>query len=174
MSLIPDGQLCEAFDPMMILPSKTEGIIDNPMNANTSCSAPAYVYLEGSHGKRFLCDFHYEYEKSITLDRTPQLWPKISKILIDQRRDIEKTFSKPKENNRTVFGKCWCGYDGYVRLDGTKNNSSIKEYCNFHYRKLLYRYLSNNLILQDLYDIIDDRCFMTESVIEEAEKLTEL
>lgn len=50
---IPDGQVCQAFDPMMILPEKTNYIIDNPMKANTSCVAPASVYLDGSREKDF-------------------------------------------------------------------------------------------------------------------------
>jgi hypothetical protein len=170
---IPEGQLCESFDPMMIFPEKTDGIVKKGA-PNTSCFAPAFVYLEGTRGKRFLCDFHYEYERSITVARTPELWPKISKVFIDERERIRDTFAIPKQNFRTVFGTCWCGYEGFVRLDGSKNNEETKEFCNFHYRKLLYRHLSNNSILEDIYTIIDDRHFMSDTIAEEAEKLPTL
>jgi hypothetical protein len=170
---IPQGQLCQAFDPMMIFPEKTDGIIKEGA-PNTSCFAPASVYLEGTRGKRFICDFHYEYERSITVDRTPELWQEISKIFIDEREKIRETFALPKNSTRTVFGTCWCGQEGFVRLDGSKNNEDTKEFCNFHYRKLLYRHLSNGSILEDIYTIIDDRYFMTDSVIEETNKLTGL
>ena len=77
MISIPQGQLCQAFDPMMYLPEKTLHIIDDPSKANTSCVAPAFVYLEGSRGKRFLCDYHYFYEKNMTESSTPNLWKDI-------------------------------------------------------------------------------------------------
>lgn len=170
-NLIPQNQLCQAFDPMMILPEKTKDIIDNPMTANTSCAAPAYVYLEGSRGKRFLCDFHYEYEKSITLDRTPTLWENIIQILIDNRDAIKETFDF-HDRDRSVFGNCWCDQEAFVKLIPHDTNKQASFFCNFHYRKLKYRHLSNNLPLEYIYDIIDDRRFMKDTITEEVKKLT--
>ena len=71
---IPEGQLCQAYDPIMINPEKTVNIIEDPMTANTSCVAPAHIYMEGSRGKRFLCDYHYASEAILTQQRTPHLW----------------------------------------------------------------------------------------------------
>jgi hypothetical protein len=76
----------------MIIPEKTNYIINDPMKANTSCVAPASVYIEGVRGKRFLCDYHYHYEKNITLVRTPEQWDEIAKIVIDERDLIRETF----------------------------------------------------------------------------------
>jgi len=54
---IPEGQVCQAFDPLMMMPEKLlRPELKNRMS--TSCVAPAYVYIEGSRGQRFLCDFH--------------------------------------------------------------------------------------------------------------------
>lgn len=57
-------QQCQAFDPMMLLESKAQQLSSELKRLSTSCVAPAYVYVEGSHGKKYLCDFHYIYEKS--------------------------------------------------------------------------------------------------------------
>lgn len=174
VSFIPEGQLCQAFDPMMILPEKTADIIDDPMKASTSCVAPAYTYLEGSRGKRFLCDFHYEYERSITSDRTPELWPAVAQIFIDNREDIQNTFSKHK-NPRSVFGKCWCDLEAFVKLIPHDEYQGPSLFCNFHFRKFYYRHLSNrSMIVDKHFDIIDDRQFMNMTIKEEALKLTGL
>jgi len=171
MSDIPSGQLCQAFDPMMILPEKTKGIIKSSMKANTSCVAPAYVYLEGARGKRFLCDYHYYYEKNMTLVRTPELWNDISKILIDNREEIRKTFPKILGNSvSNTFKSCWCGIPGLVKATNHGNQDFF--FCNFHYRKIFFRYLSNGRDMNEDYSVIDERVNLKLSVAEEAEQLT--
>lgn len=169
---IPDGQVCQAFDPMMILPEKTNYIIDNPMKANTSCVAPASVYLDGSRGKRFLCDYHYHYEKDMTEVRTPELWDSIANFVIDNRESIRNTFPEiVGEPAYKTFGKCWCGYESLVKATRLDNGGQ-SFFCNFHYRKLFFRYLSNGRQMHDDYSIIDERINLKISVAEEAEKLT--
>ena len=59
---IPEGQICQAFDPRMIKTEEELRKHNTNLQPNTSCLAPAYVYVEGKHGKRFLCDSHYYYE----------------------------------------------------------------------------------------------------------------
>ena len=172
VSTIPSDQICQAFDPIMIIPEKTNYIIPDHMKANTSCVAPASVYLEGSRGKRFLCDYHYHYEKDMTLVRTPELWKEISSIVIDERELIRETF--PEIQGTSVsdsFGKCWCGYVSLVKATRHDNGSS-SFFCNFHYRKLFYRYLSNGRNMLDDYSIIDERVKLKISIAEEAELLT--
>lgn len=169
---IPDGQLCEAFDPMMILPEKTNYIINDPLKASTSCVAPAFVYLEGSRGKRFLCDYHYHYEKDITLARTPKLWEGVCQKIIDNRNLISNTFpTNYIDGIENIMKKCWCGTDSFVMATRHDNGDSTF-FCNFHYRKLFYRYLSNGRQITDDYDILDGRINMKISVVEEVEKLT--
>jgi hypothetical protein len=171
MDRIPEGQLCQAFDPMMILPEKTQEIIESPMRANTSCVAPAYVYLEGTRGKRFLCDYHYYYEKDMTLVRTPELWNDISKTLIDNREEVRKTFPKILGSSvSNTFKSCWCGKNGLVKA--TKYGNQEFFFCNFHYRKIFFRYLSNDRNMSEDYSIIDERENLKLSIAEEAERLT--
>lgn len=172
INAIPDGQVCQAFDPMMILPEKTNYIIDNPMKANTSCVAPASVYLEGSRGKRFLCDYHYHYEKDMTTVRTPELWSTIAEIVIDDRESIRNTFPEILgESVSDSFGNCWCGYSSLVKAT-RHDDSSSTFFCNFHYRKLFFRYLSNGRQMGEDYSIIDERIKLNISIAEEAEQLT--
>ena len=172
MILSPFKETCQAFDPMMILESKTSGIITNPGLANTSCKAPAYIYLEGARGKRFLCDFHFFYEKDITLSRTNKQWQDIEKIFIDKLEEIKTTFPESTGASIENFEGCWCkSKQSYVKLI-YKKNKSVSFLCNFHYRKLFYRYLSNDRFVEEDYDIIDERSQMKISIREEAEQLT--
>lgn len=169
---IPEDQLCQAFDPMMIIPEKTNYIIDNPMKANTSCVAPASVYIDGSRGKRFLCDYHYHYEMDMTLARTPELWDEIAKNVVDERELIRNTFPEISGNGISdTFGKCWCGYTSLVKATRHDNGHSTF-FCNFHYRKLFFRYLSNGRQMTDDYSIIDERIKLKLSIAEEAQQLT--
>lgn len=176
---IPEGQLCQAFDSMLIFKEKIEIVEllpDGSAKGNTSCICPAYVYLEGSRGKRFLCDFHYYFEQNITLSRTPELWPDIEKIFIDNREEIKKTFPKADVEVKKL-GPCWCGSKSYVEVlniddtDGVTKRH-IQYFCNFHWRKLYWRMLNHGL---DLYnsgaEIHDQRFLMTESIEEESRNL---
>jgi len=121
MRSIPKNQLCQSFDAMMYLPEKTAHIIEDPSKASTSCVAPAYVYLEGSRGKRFLCDYHYFYEKNMTKSGTPHLWDEIEKFKIDQRELVKETFSKNTKTTETVGKKC------FVVMSGKHGPSNIYE-----------------------------------------------
>lgn len=203
MISIPKDQLCQSFDPMMYLPEKTLHIIEDSSKASTSCVAPAFVYLEGSRGKRFLCDFHYYYEKNMTKSSRPDLWDDIEKIIIDQRELVKETFSKNIKTTETLGIKCSmavsgkhgpsavyelglsCNADALVKVipkfnSFKKYDTSILFYntdkstyfCNFHFRKNYYRYHSNNIIYEDLFNIIDERYRMTMSIAEESEKLS--
>ena len=169
---ISANQLCQAFDPMMIIPEKTNYIIEDPMKANTSCVAPASVYIDGSRGKRFLCDYHYHYEKDMTIARTPELWNDIAEVLIDERELIRESFPEVVEGSISdTFGNCWCGYPSLVKAIRHDNGHS-SFFCNFHYRKLFFRYLSNGRQMGDDYSIIDERVKLKLSIAEEAEQLT--
>jgi len=173
---IPDGQLCQAFDSMLIFKEKiemAEVLEDGTAKGNTSCICPAYVYLEGSRGKRFLCDFHYYFEYNITISRTPELWPEIEKVFIDNREKIKETFPEPHGNIKEL-GKCWCNGKSYVEVVNIEDTREITKrhiqyFCNFHWRKLYWRMLNHGL---DLYnsgaEIHDQRFLMKESISEES------
>lgn len=165
---IPNGQLCQAYDPIMIFEEKTKNILEDPMKANTSCFAPAFIYMEGSRGKRFLCDYHYGFESIITQHRTPHLWQDIEKYLVDEREKIKETFDYTNSTNIATGQICWCGAPTFVLIIDKENKGSIY-YCNFHYRKTYYRYLSNNKKLEDFYDIVDERHKMTISIKQETD-----
>lgn len=169
MTSIPEDQQCQAFDPIMILQEKTYRIIENHMTANTSCFAPASVFIDGIHGTRYLCDYHYQYEKDITMNRTPRLWPSIANKVIDERDKIKETFSKNTTTNETLNNYCWCKKQAFVKIIN-KEIGSISFFCNFHFRKFYYRNYSNYVIFEDIYQILDERYKMTMSVIEEAEQ----
>jgi hypothetical protein len=167
---IPNDQLCQAYDPMMINPEKTVNILEDHMTANTSCVAPAYVYLEGTRGKRFLCDYHYASEAIITQQRTPHLWNDIAQCFIEKIETIKETFDKTNNTNVAQNNNCWCGADSYILLTN-RINYNILYYCNFHYRKTYYRYLSNGVKFEDIYFITDERNKMAFSINEEIEIL---
>lgn len=171
MKKIKNNQLCQAFDPIMILPEKAKNITD-PMKMSTSCIAPAYVYIEGSRGKRFLCDYHYIFEKDITMTRTPELWPEICRIIVEDIDLIKETFS-PLGNNQKISEdkNCWCNKKAYVMVTHKKYNG-IQYFCNFHYRKTYYRYLTNGIKFENEYEITDERKRMVMSVSQEYASLT--
>ena len=135
---------------------------------STSCVAPAFVYLEGSRGKRFLCDFHYYYEKNITINRTPELWKEIESVFFEKLETIKETFDQ-SANKRTFLNLCWCGAISYVATVN-KFLSEIQYECNFHYRKTHYRLLSNGINKDNIYTI-DERKFLKKTIKEEAESL---
>jgi hypothetical protein len=171
ITVIPENQKCQAFDPMMLLPDKTKEIIKDYMKASTSCVAPAYVYLEGSRGKRFLCDFHYHYEKDAALDRTPEQWPLINQYMIEKLEDIKLTFSSKKTNLIDDNSLCWCKAKAMV-LSISKHDGKKHYHCNFHFRKMYFRFLSNGVMYEDRYDIIDERYKMSTSIKEELDQLS--
>lgn len=170
MTIISKKQKCQVFDPIMILPEKTKYIIDDHMKASTSCVAPAYVFLEGSRGKRYLCDYHYQYEKDMTICRTPNLWSEIEKFIIDEREEIIKTFAQNVNTQETLNKNCWCEKQAYVKIIHKKNEKD-SFFCNFHFRKFYYRNLSNGVIFENEWNIIDERYRMTQSIVEEANNI---
>lgn len=169
---IPIDQKCQVFDPIMIFPEKSVNIVD-PMKVNTSCVAPAYFYLEGSRGKRFLCDYHYFLEKDIVMHRTPEQWPLIEEYVISNASEIKKTFPTKKTDVLDDNIVCWCGNRAYVKMQEF-GKDGILFYCNFHYRKTYFRYLSNGINLLDVYNVIDERYKMTISIDEEFALLTKI
>jgi len=169
MTIISKNQKCQVYDPMMIFKVKTEGIVDKDTPVNTSCLAPAYVLLEGSRGKRYMCDYHYASEKDITILRTPELWPEIEKFIIDEREEISKTFKKNVKSIYTIGKMCWCGKRAYVILQ--PYHEEEKFFCNFHFRKYYYRGISNKFDFEKFAKIVDERCQMEESIIEESNNI---
>jgi hypothetical protein len=167
---IPKDQLCEAFDPMMVLPEKKHGMSFEG-RTNSSCVAPAYVYLEGPRGKRFLCDFHYYYEQTITEGRSPQQWKEVCETVIDERNRIKETFEKINYSKTTFDAPCWCESKAFVKLTYSDPTAPLRYLCNFHYRKMLYRHLSNGLKVSDEATVLDERFLMEETVIEQAERV---
>lgn len=172
---IPENQKCQGYDPLLILPEKTKNIIDDPMKANLSCFAKAFFYMEGSRGKRFLCDLHYFNEKHMTIQRTPEQWPEISKYLINNAEDIKKTFNYQNNKRKTIPDnqKCWCNKTAYVKISHINAIPSIPQFfCNFHYRKTYHRYLNHNVDFFDTFIVVDERDRMEISINEEGEQLT--
>jgi hypothetical protein len=196
---IPANQICEAFDPMMFLPEKTLNIIGVTENANPSCLAPAFVYIEGTHGKKFLCDYHYYYEMNMTRTRRDESignpWESIQEFIIDERERIKDTFAKNVTTTLTLGHNCSiysthkpslvCTAQAFVhvkpkhKINGKINFTYTKTvnekdgifYCNFHFRKNYYRYYSNGVVYEDAHEILDERSRMTQTIAEEASSL---
>jgi len=180
---IPENQKCQAFDPMMIMPEKTAHITKFLKKPSTSCVAPAYVYIEGTHGNKFLCDYHYHYEKfnGNYLDYSEDgMIDKREIILVDERERVKETFAKNITSTETQGKPCFAG-SNRGRTTNTSNNCIAEAlvkatdkdgnsvfFCNFHFRKIYYRYFSNGSNYEDFYDILDERYRMTSTIIEES------
>lgn len=177
------NQTCQAFDAMMIMPEKTSHITLSLKKPSTSCVAPAYVYIEGTHGNKFLCDYHYHYEKFngnyLDYDESG-LIDKRETVLIDEREKVKETFAKNITSIETLGKTCFVGSNS-GRTTNTLNNCTAEAfvkvtdkdgnydfYCNFHFRKTYYRYYSNGSKYEDFYDILDERYRMTATIIEES------
>jgi len=180
---IPENQICQAFDAMMIMPEKTSHITLSLKKPSTSCVAPAYVYIEGTHGNKFLCDYHYHYEKfnGNYLDYDDSgLVDKRENVLIDERERVKETFAKNVTTTETLGKTCFAGSnkgrttstanncDAEALVKATDKNGNSMFFCNFHYRKIYYRYSSNGSNYEDFYDILDERYRMTKTMIEES------
>jgi hypothetical protein len=198
---IPEGQICQSFDPRM---NKTEEVLRNHNTReqpNTSCIAPAYVYVEGKHGKKFLCDTHYYYEiylNRVTYAAPNHSWKEIGQYIVDERERVKETFAKNVTTTETIGHKCslvnlynagniGCTADALVKVNATErvvgkinfnsrsNPNNFKEdifYCNFHYRRTYYRFVSNGIVFEDFHKIVDERSRMTMTIAEEADRLT--
>jgi hypothetical protein len=198
---IPENQICQAFDPRMHKSNeelKAHGIKEQP---NTSCLAPAYVYVEGKHGKRFLCDFHYYYELRINKEGyqgSNATWREIFQYIVDETERVKETFAKNVTTTETLGHKCClvnyfnkggsgCTADalvkvtptgspiGKINFNPTYNRDNPFQsffYCNFHYRRTYYRFFNNGVVFEDYHKIVDERYRMKMTLNEEAEKLT--
>ena len=198
---IPEGQICQAFDPRMIRDNEALKMHNAKEQPNTSCLAPAYVYVEGKHGKKFLCDGHYYYELYMNGQgySAPNHGVKeISQFLIDETERVKETFAKNVTTTETLGHKCslvnyfnkggsGCTADALLKINAIKipigkinftsiiNMSNISRdlyYCNFHFRRTYYRYVSNGLVYEEYHKILDERYRMTMTLAEEAFRLT--
>jgi hypothetical protein len=180
---IPEGQICEAFDPRMLMPDSVLRAHGANLQPNTSCLALSYVYVEGKHGKRFLCDTHYYYE--LFINRQSYSGPnhsvlEIGKYIVNETERVKETFAKNITSTETLGEACFVGSDGgrttntlnkctaetFVKATDKNGNSDF--FCNFHFRKTYYRYSSNESNYEDFYDILDERYRMTATIVEES------
>jgi hypothetical protein len=200
---IPEGQICQAFDPRMIVTSEVLINHGAKRQPNTSCVAPAYVYVEGKHGKRFLCDTHYYYELYMngqSYSAPDHSWKEIAQFVIDETEKVKETFAKNITSTETLGHECYinnyynkggigCTADALVKINlikmpvgvvsfiSTLDSKNIPEdifYCNFHFRRTYYRYINNGIVFEDCFKVLDERYRMTMTLAEEASKLTYL
>jgi hypothetical protein len=199
---IPEGQICQAFDPRMIITDDLLKKHGAKVQPNTSCVAPAYVYVEGKHGKRFLCDTHYYYELYMngqTYSAPNHSVKEIHQFIIDETEKVKETFAKNVTSIETLGHKCClvnyynggpgCMADALVKLNVVKmpvgvvnfistldpnNISKDTFYCNFHFRRTYYRYINNGVVFEDYFKVLDERYRMTMTLAEEARRLTYL
>ena len=198
---IPEGQICQAFDPRMIVTDIVLAGHRAKTQPNTSCLAPAYVYVEGKHGKRFLCDTHYYYELYMNGQcyAAPNHSVKeISQYIVDETERVKDTFAKNVTSTETLGQICsldnyynkggkGCTADALLKINvmerppGIVNfistldpNDLSKDifYCNFHFRRTYYRYINNGIVFEDYVKILDERYRMTMTLAEEASRLT--
>jgi hypothetical protein len=197
---IPESQICQAFDPKMNLSTSSLKRHNTGINASTSCVTPAFVYIEGSHGKKFLCDYHYYYEVYMTrtgYSSPEHPWQNIQQFILDETERVKDTFAKNVTTTETLGHKCslinsydrrlGCTSDAFVKVIPTKivegriNFTVIKDgnnisqeifYCNFHFRREYNRYYNNGIIYEDFHKIVDERSRMTITLAEEAANLT--
>jgi hypothetical protein len=194
---IPDGQICQAFDAKMIFSTSKLKEYNTKYNGNVSCFAPAFVYIEGSHGKKFLCDYHYYYEAYMTksgYNYPGNSWEDIQEFIIDERERVKDTFAKNVTTTETLGHKCslinsydtttGCTGDAFVKVKPIKivpnrinftvidNLNDISKdifYCNFHFRRTYYRFINNGIVYEDFHQIVaDERSRMTTSIAQEA------
>ena len=200
---IPEGQICQAFDPRMIMTNEVIAGHEADSQPNTSCIAPAYVYVEGKHGKKFLCDTHYYYE--IYMNRQCYSAPnhsvlEIGQYIINETERVKETFAKNITSTETLGHKCCltnyynkggtgCMADALVKINVMKlpigkvnfistldpdNISKDLFYCNFHFRRTYARYTNNGVVFEDYFKVLDERYRMTMTLDEEAKRLTYL
>lgn len=193
---IPEGQLCQSFDPKMHLPQDILDKHNTKEQPSVSCVSPAYVYIEGIHGKKFLCDIHYYYEGFMTYpgkEISSQSWKDIQHYIVDERERVRDTFAKDVTTTETLGHKCSvlnssnnnfkCVADAFVKVNpikiapGKVNFTVIEDwndfsksifYCNFHFRKFYYRNYNTGIIYEDFHKIVDERSRMTQTIAEQA------
>ena len=200
---IPEGQICQAFDPRMIMTNEVLRSHRAEIQPNTSCVVPAYVYVEGKHGKRFLCDTHYYYElymNSQSYSAPGHSWKEIAHFIIDDTERVKETFAKNITSTETLGHVCCltnyynkggigCTADALVKINvmrlpigkvnfiSTLDPDNISKdlfYCNFHFRRTYARYINNGVVFEDYFKVLDERYRMTMTLDEEAKRLTYL
>jgi hypothetical protein len=194
---IPKGQICQQFDAKMHLPLSILEVQKVTQNATVSCAAPAFVYIEGTHGKKFLCDYHYYYEVHMVKNGYLKPGENIQEFIIDETERVKETFAKNVTTTETLGKRCslinsynksvGCVADAFVKVNPTKlvvgkiNWTAIKDmnnisesifYCNFHFRREYYRYYSNGVIYEDYHQILDERYRMSLTPSEESLTIT--
>jgi len=203
ITTIPEGQICQAFDPRMIMPNDVLKDHDTKEQPNTSCLVTAYVYVEGKHGKRFLCDTHYYYE--LFMNKQSYSAPnhsflEIGQYIINQTERVKETFAKNITSTETLGHQCCltnyynkggsgCTADALVKINvmkrpiGKVNFITMLDpddiskdlfYCNFHFRRTYARYTNNGVVFEDYFKVLDERYRMTMTLDEEAKRLTYL
>lgn len=161
---IPNGQLCQAFDPVMLLPQKRLMEIDPNHNMSTSCVAPAYFYVFGSRGESFLCDYHFGLEYRSTDEHRKD---SVFEYVFDNSDEILKTFRTPPQELYMPEGaKCWCGLPAEI-MTKSKAEHSVTLKCNFHYRKMIFRALSNGVDMEETHNIWDYRANSVTNIFDE-------
>lgn len=200
ITTISKEQICQAFDPKMNFHPSILEMHKAKENANSSCLVKAYVYIEGTHGNKFLCDYHYYYELYMSKQGYSDphgSWTDIQKFIIDETEQVKDTFAKNVTSIETVGQKCsltnsyninsGCTADAFVKVNPIKlvngkiNFTVIKDinniskdifYCNFHFRRESNRYYNNGVIYEDFHKVTDERYRMTITLAEEAKNLT--
>jgi hypothetical protein len=200
---IPEGQICQAFDPRMLMPDAVLRSHSARLQPNTSCLALSYVYVEGKHGKRFLCDTHYYYE--LFINRQSYSGPnhsvlEIGQYIVNETERVKETFAKNITSTETLGHECCltnyynkgdigCTADALVKINVMKiptgvvnfistldpdNISKDMFYCNFHFRRTYARYINNGIVFEDYFKVLDERYRMKMTLDEEAKRLTYL
>lgn len=197
---IPEGQICQAFDPKMNLPMEIIRGQNARENANTSCLVEAYVYVEGKHGKKFLCDYHYYYELYMNkqgYSKPNSSWKDIQQYIVDETERVKDTFAKGITSTETLGHKCslinsynpghGCTANAFVKVNPIKlvpnkinfthfkDHNNISQdifYCNFHFRRESNRYHNNGVVYTDFHKVLDERYRMNFTLAEEAANLT--
>ena len=159
--------LCQAFDPLMLIEGKANDIIPGSTRINTSCKAPAYVFVDGAHGARYLCDFHFAIERSSEYGYDGIHALSVFKLTVLGLEKIKETFPTTLPEEDKPSNKCWCTEDSYVFLYDPGEKQPSSGLCNFHFRKHLYRNLSNGIDLYKKYTILDYRKLILDIPIEE-------
>lgn len=203
ITTIPEGQICQAFDPRMLMTDSVLEAHGATIQPNTSCIMPAYVYVEGKHGKRFLCDTHYYYELFVNKQSYSAHNHSVSEIaqyIVDETERVKETFAKNVTSTETVGHTCCltnyfneggigCTAEALVKINvmkmpfrkvnfiSTLDPDDISKdlfYCNFHFRRTYARYINNGVVFEDYFKVLDERYRMTMTLDEEAKRLTYL
>lgn len=144
---IPSGQVCQAFDSMMTLDFKSRDA--GVSHANPYCVAPAYYYVFGINGERFLCDFHFHLEQRGPLGSTTHhKRSEYISYVYSNAESILETFGEPPADPKPDVD-CYCGKEALVFF-------GAKSYCNFHFRKHYYRMEANGHDISKALETIKD------------------